>query len=34
MPAAQRLILPATGHFPFVEQPEAFLEAVRAFLNR
>ncbi len=32
MPDAQRVTIPATGHFPFVEQPEAFLEAVRAFL--
>ena len=32
MPSAQRVTIPAAGHFPFVEQPEAFLEAVRAFL--
>ena len=32
IPTAQRVAIPAAGHFPFVEQPEAFLEAVRAFL--
>jgi len=26
--------IPDTGHFPFVEQPEAFLHAVRGFLAR
>jgi len=34
IPRAQRVTIPDTGHFPFVEQPEAFLEAVRAFLAR
>ncbi len=34
IPNAQRVIIPATGHFPFMEQPEAFLDAVRAFLAR
>ena len=34
IPSAQRVTIPATGHFPFVEQPEAFLDAVRAFLAR
>ena len=34
IPGAQRVTIPATGHFPFVEQPEAFLDAVRAFLAR
>ena len=34
IPGAQRVTIPAAGHFPFVEQPEAFLEAVRAFLGR
>ena len=34
IPKAQRVIIPATGHFPFIEQPEAFLDAVRAFLAR
>ena len=34
IPGAQRVTIPAAGHFPFVEQPEAFLEAVRAFLAR
>jgi len=32
IPGARRVIIPAAGHFPFVEQPEAFLAAVRAFL--
>ena len=30
--SAERVTIPATGHFPFVEQPEAFLDAVRGFL--
>ena len=34
IPSAQRITIPATGHFPFVEQPEAFLDTVRAFLAR
>ena len=34
MPGAQRVTIPATGHFPFVEQPGAFLDAMRAFLAR
>ena len=34
IPGAQRVTIPATGHFPFLEQPEAFLDAVRAFLAR
>ncbi len=34
IPSAQRVTIPATGHFPFVEQPEAFLDTVRAFLAR
>jgi pimeloyl-ACP methyl ester carboxylesterase len=24
--------IPAAGHFPFIEQPQAFLEVVREFL--
>ncbi len=32
MPSARRVTIPAAGHFPFIEQPEAFLDAVRAFL--
>ena len=34
MSRAQRVTISDTGHFPFVEQPEAFLGAVRAFLAR
>ncbi len=34
IPGAERVTIPAAGHFPFVEQPVAFLEAVRAFLAR
>jgi len=34
IPGAQRVTIPDTGHFPFVEQPEAFLGAVRVFLAR
>ena len=32
IPGAQRVTIPAAGHFPFMEQPEVFLEAVREFL--
>jgi pimeloyl-ACP methyl ester carboxylesterase len=31
-PAAQQVVLPGAGHFPWVDQPEAFAEAVRGFL--
>jgi pimeloyl-ACP methyl ester carboxylesterase len=31
LPDAQLLILPRAGHFSFLEQPEAFMDAVRAF---
>ncbi len=31
---AERVTIPETGHFPFVEQPQAFLDAVRGFLTR
>jgi proline iminopeptidase len=34
MPDVQRATIPAAGHFPFIEQPQAFLDAVRAFLAR
>ena len=34
IPSAQRVTIPASGHFPFMEQPQAFLDAVRAFLAR
>ena len=34
IPRAQHVTIPDTGHFPFVEQPEAFLHAVRGFLAR
>ena len=34
IPSAQRVTIPASGHFPFMEHPEAFLDAVRAFLAR
>lgn len=33
-PRAERKDLEGSGHFPFAEQPEAFAEAVRAFLGR
>lgn len=31
--AAQLVVIKQSGHFPFVEQPEAFLAAVRAFMR-
>jgi proline iminopeptidase len=31
-PAAQAVVLPRAGHFPWVDEPAAFAEAVRAFL--
>lgn len=34
IPAAELRILESSGHFPFVEEPEAFLGAVRDFLAR
>lgn len=30
---SKKVVLPESGHFPFVEQPEAFMEAVEAFLE-
>lgn len=32
-PSAQQLVLPRAGHFPWVDEPEAFREAVAAFLG-
>lgn len=32
LPDARVVIIPETGHFPFVERPEAFMREVRAFL--
>jgi pimeloyl-ACP methyl ester carboxylesterase len=32
-PAASTVVLPRAGHFPWVDEPEAFAEAVRAFLD-
>jgi proline iminopeptidase len=32
LPDARLVIVPGAGHFPFSEEPELFLEAVRAFL--
>jgi len=31
-PAAQTVVLPAAGHFPWVDEPVAFADAVRTFL--
>jgi pimeloyl-ACP methyl ester carboxylesterase len=31
-PAAQQVVLPRAGHFPWVDEPAAFAEAVRGFL--
>ena len=33
LPAAELLVLPEAGHFPFGEQPEAFAAAARRFLT-
>lgn len=32
MPAAELTVLPGCGHFPFVEQPDAFREVIERFL--
>jgi proline iminopeptidase len=32
LPDSRRVTIPAAGHFPFLEQPQAFLDAVREFL--
>lgn len=31
---SELVVIPDAGHFPFIEQPEAFLKAVRSFLER
>lgn len=33
LPQAEFVLVEDAGHFPFIEQPEAFLDAVRAFLR-
>jgi pimeloyl-ACP methyl ester carboxylesterase len=33
LPAARRIVLPESGHAPFVEQPRRFAEEVSAFLH-
>jgi proline iminopeptidase len=33
LPHAELVLVPEAGHFPFIEQPEAFLRAVREFLE-
>ena len=33
LPAAQRIVLPGTGHDPWLEQPDAFFAAVQRFLD-
>jgi len=32
IPGARFQLIPAAGHYPYLEQPEAFVQAVRAFL--
>jgi len=32
-PAAQTVVLPRAGHFPWVDEPDAFADAVRTFLG-
>jgi proline iminopeptidase len=34
IPASQLVIIKESGHFPFVEQPEMFFTAIRAFMRR
>lgn len=34
LPAAEIAVVPDAGHFPWVDEPEAFSAAVRGFLNR
>jgi pimeloyl-ACP methyl ester carboxylesterase len=33
IPGAQFQVIPAAGHYPYLEQPEAFVAAVAAFLQ-
>jgi proline iminopeptidase len=33
IPASQLVIIKQSGHFPFVEQPEKFFAAIRAFMR-
>ena len=34
IPRAEIAVLPGAGHFPWVDEPEAFSTAVRDFLGR
>ena len=34
IPGSQIVIIPQSGHFPFIEQPEQFVAAVRSFLQK
>jgi pimeloyl-ACP methyl ester carboxylesterase len=34
IPNAELVVLPGAGHYPYLEAPELFAEAVRAFLAR
>jgi pimeloyl-ACP methyl ester carboxylesterase len=34
LPDAEQAVLPECGHFPFLEQPDAFTAALRPFLER
>ena len=34
IPGAELVIFERSGHMPFVEETEAYLDAVRAFLSR
>ena len=31
---AELVVIPDSGHYPFIEQPEAFTDALRSFINR
>jgi proline iminopeptidase len=31
---AELIVIPDSGHYPFIEQPEAFTDALRSFINR
>ena len=32
--SAELVVIPDSGHYPFIEQPEAFTDALRSFINR
>ena len=34
LPASQSLVMPDCGHFPFIEQPDAYFQALVRFWNQ